>query len=147
MKKIIQILSGLLVSSIVFASGEITLQGYLKAEKGYRKVDRVPGTINTDWIGNKYAGPIVYTAVTNSQPLPAVSFVTNGIMWIRNVSTNSAVTLSFDNGVTDHMQIKTNEFFMMRLAPAFNVTNINYKLTTSSTNYTGNDFEVLILEN
>jgi hypothetical protein len=133
-------------ASMVYASGEISVQGFIKAVKGARDVSRSPGTITLNWTGDKYAGPIIYTATSNYTPMAAVSFVTNGICWIRNVGTNSGITFSFDNGTTAHMAVKTNEFWSFRLAPNFTLTNLNYKLTTTSTNYTGNDFEMLILE-
>jgi len=147
MKRILRLI-GLIcaIAGLAYASNEIQMQGYMTASKGARSISRQPGTIALDWVGNKYAGPIIYTALTNYQPMAAVSFTTNGIIWIRNVGTYSSVTFSFDNGVTDHLVVKTNEFYFMRLAPAYPLTNLNYKLTTISTNYTGNDFEILILE-
>jgi hypothetical protein len=142
------IIAGLmLVCTAIFAANEITLQGYLQAIKGTRQVSRAPGSITINWTGTRYAGPVIYTAVSNYTPMAAVSFATNGIVWVRNVGLNSSVTFSFDQGVTDHMTIQTNEFFCWRLAPSFTLTNLMYKLTTNSTNYTGNDFEFTILEN
>lgn len=146
MKKLLNIVAGIvLFCGIVYGAGEITLQGYLKAEKGTRQVIRSPGTININWTGTKYSGPVIYTAVSNWTSMAAVSFVTNGIVWIRNVGTSSAVTFSFDAGATDHLQVKTNEFYSFRLAPAYTLTNLHYRLTTLTTN--NNDFEFTILEN
>ncbi len=146
-KRFLQIAAVLgLITGLVYASGEITMTGYLKAEKGTRSVIRSPGSISIDWTGTKYAGPVIFTATSNYTSMAAVSFTTNGICWIRNVGTASGVTLSFDGGTTDHMVVKTNEFFCFRLAPAFTLTNLHYK-TTITTNATGNDFEFTILEN
>lgn len=140
-----------MVAAGVWAASEITIQAYLKAEKGARKIERSPGTISIDWTGNKYYGPVVYSTTPTYQALSKGSVGNLGYMWIRNVggtsmSTSSAaataVVISFDCGTTDHLSLKTNEYAVLRLVSALTVTNIMVKAAGASTN----DVEVTILE-
>lgn len=144
MKKIISILAGLsLFAGMVMASNEISLQGYLQALKGTRQIVRSPGTITTDWIGTKIYGPVIYSATPAYQAASAGSIVSNGICWVRNVDTQAVITISFNGGTNDHLQVKANEFFVFRLMPTLPVASLMFKTATAKTN----DFEITILEN
>jgi hypothetical protein len=104
-----------LITGMLYASGEITLQGYLKATKGTRSISRTPGSLAINWTGSRYFGPVIYSATPTWKPVTDGSIGSNGIVWVQNVgnvSTNAAlsstVILSFDSGTTEHLYVKTN---------------------------------------
>jgi hypothetical protein len=147
MKKSILAVLGVLLCVCAFGAGEITVQAYLKAEKGARKVERTPGTLSVDWAGSRYYGPVIYNLTTNSwTSMSKGAVVTNGIVWMRNVGGNGSVKISFDAGTTTHLLIKTNEYFFFRLDTAFTATNIHFIAVQPSTNVITEDFEVTVLE-
>ena len=148
MKKILSTIAaiGLFVAA-GYAANEITQSGYLKAEKGTRKIERSPGTISIDWAGTRWQSQI-YNLTTNAwTPMAIGSVQTNGIVWLRNVGANGSVNVSFDAGTTTHLTLKTNEFFSFRLATTFTATNIHFIAVQPSTNVISEDFEATILEN
>jgi hypothetical protein len=134
------------VAAVAMASNEITLTSYLKAEKGTRKIERSPGTIQINWTGTRWQSQI-YSLTTNAwTPMAIGSVTTNGIVWLRNVGGNGSVKVSFDAGTTTHLVIKTNEFFSFRLDPSFTATNVHFIAVQPSTNVITEDFEATILE-
>lgn len=149
MKSAFRIFFGLcILCGAVYASNEITLQGYIKAEKSSRKVERSPGSISINWNGLRYYGPVIYTTTTNGWSYASKGAVdTNGWLWLRNVGASGSVQVSFDAGATTHLILKTNEFCSMRLDPTYNITNLAFIAVQNGTNAaTTNDFEVTILE-
>lgn len=147
MKKILSAIAaiGLFVAA-GYAANEITLQSYIKAEKGTRKIERSPGTISINWTGTRWQSQI-YSLTTNAwTPMEIGSVTTNGIVWLRNVGGNGSVKVSFDAGTTTHLVIKTNEFFSFRLDPSYTATNIHFIAVQPSTNVIQEDFEATILE-
>lgn len=147
MKRALIVLALVVAGIGVYASNEITVQGYLKAEKGSRKIDRSPGTLSIDWAGSRYNSKI-YSLTTNSwQSMDIGAVLTNGIVWLRNVGGNGSVKVSFDSGTTTHLLIKTNEFYLFRLDTSFTATNVHFIAVQPGTNVITEDFEATILEN
>lgn len=141
------ILIGCLMSSVMFAADEITMMGYIKAAKGYMKLEKSPGTITINMTGIRYNSKI-YALTTNAwQALEIGACATNGIVYLRNVGSQGSVKVSFDVGTTTHLVVKTNEFYMFRLDPGFTATNVHFLAVQPSTNViAAYDFEATILE-
>lgn len=145
-KTMAAIVAGLIVAGGLWAADEISMMGYLKAEKGARKIERSPGTITINWQGSRYYSQIYSLTTNNWQAMAKGAVGTNGIFYCRNVGTNGNVKVSFDVGVTSHLLLKSGEFYTMRLDPAFEITNIMFLVIQPSTNVITEDFEATILE-
>lgn len=136
------ILAGLmLLAGIAYAADEITASLYLKASKGYTEIVRAPGTLTLDWNGRTVYGPVVYSLDTSYQAMARGAIATNGIVFVRHLTTSNTIDVSFDAGVTDHMRLKSSEAFMFRLNPTMAITNFMAKASAATTY-----FEVTILE-
>ena len=115
------------------AADEITTQLYLKASKGYVEIIRSPGTLKSDWNGNKVYGPVVYALTTNYTAFARGQIATNGLCFVRHVGTSNVVDVSMDNGTNAHLRLKAGEFHMFRLNPTIDITTIQAKSDITAT--------------
>lgn len=145
--RMIKMLILCIICTSAYAANEISMQGYLKAEKGTRKIERSPGTVAITWTGTRYFGPVIYSLTTNEWQFASKGAVgDNGFVWMRNVGSSGSVKVSLDAGNTVHFLVKTNEFLTFRLDPSYVITNLAFIAVAPSTNAVTNDFEVTILE-
>lgn len=131
----------LMLGGLAYAADEITTTLYLKASKGYTELVRSPGTLTLDWNGRTVYGPVVYALDTSYQAMGRGAIVTNGIVFVRHLSTSNTIDVSLDAGVTDHLRLKSSEAFMFRLNPTMAITNFMAKANAATTY-----FEVTIIE-
>ena len=145
MRRIIEavIVAALLVG-VAYAADEIKMDDQLTANKGNFSLERKPGRISIDMVGLG-ASDITMNIATGAHTLLTVTLPTgtNGVSWIRNLSTNEAWYLEIGPEVgaafIPVMRLNANELWTGRIHP----TNAIYGRATGGTIGT----RVIVLDN
>ena len=133
----------LLMAGIAHAStNEISVSTTLKVSKDATKITRQTGTILIQMAGNKFNSQVV-SATTTNQFLTKGGVVTPGWAYMRNLSTNTAQSLSvtFDGGATTSIVLEAKEPALFRCAPDALITNWTVSASSGSV-----DFEFTVIE-
>lgn len=145
MKKMMFVLSMIVVAGYVFAANEITISAGIVAAKGYASAYEQPGSLQITWNGDKvFSTSLLLT--TNPVAMSKGGVGNLGYVFARNIDLTNDVALSI-GGVTN-LIFKPGEYALFRLATNFNIATLfaNSISNSASTNSGKANFKFSILE-
>lgn len=130
MKKLIYSIVILLMAGIAVATtNEIVVVSSLKVNKNSTEINKTSGQQLIQMAGNRFYSS-VYSLTTTNQSMAKGAIANLGWTYIRNLSTNNTIAISFDSCATTNMHLLPSEAAVFRLAPSFQVTNIHAAVST-----------------
>jgi hypothetical protein len=147
MKKIMQLawsFAAIIIcsASVVYGTtNEITVTCNLRVKKNSAEITKTSGNQLIQMAGTKFFST-VYTATSTNQPVSKGNVDNLGWCYMRNLSTNNSVYISFDVGATTNMMLKFAEAALFRLNTSFEMTNVHIRTTSGVC-----DMELTIVEN
>ena len=140
-KYIVSLIALILTASIAAATtNEITVYLSVDVTKNSLSLSKNSGNQVIQMLGTRYYSS-VYALTTTNQPMAKGAVGNLGWCYGRNLSTNATVSVSFDAGVSTNLQLLPSEAMLFRLAPGFQVTNIQAAVVSGA-----GDYEFVIIE-
>ena len=130
MKRILIAAMSLCASMVMASTNQVSVTVDFQVKKDSLEIAKTPGTIYAQMAGTKFYS-IILTATTTNQNLSKGNIGSMGWCYMRNISSNSTVFLSTDNGVSTNFCLLPGEVNVFRFAPSCNITTIQYSVTNT----------------